>query len=115
MVRDALQVADILNEQYRINTRVVSMHTIKPLDRAMVLNCAKFPAVFTMEENNVIGGLGSAVAETIAESGVYPKHFKRFGFPDSFAMTTGIREYLNAQWGLDVESIAKNICQITGK
>jgi transketolase len=108
MVREALKVAQMLS-QYQIETRVVSMHTIKPIDTQMIVECAGFPALFTMEENSIIGGLGSSVAEVIAVNGSFPKCFHMFGFPDAFASVTGTRDYLNALFELDVESMAEII------
>jgi transketolase len=113
MVRDALEAARLLEEK-DINVRVVSMPTVKPVDTQMVTECARFPALFTMEENNIVGGFGGSVAETIAMSGVYPKVFKMFGFPDCFSLVAGTREYLNARLGLDPLTLANTICDIIG-
>jgi transketolase len=111
MVREALEVAHLL-EKKDIKVRVVSMPTVKPVDTHMIIECATFPALFTMEENNIVGGFGGSVAETIAVSGVYPKVFKMFGFPDRFVLMAGTREYLNVQLGLDPPALANTIRDI---
>jgi transketolase len=104
MVREALKVAQLL-VQYNINIRIVSMHTIKPVDINMIIECARFPALFTMEENSLVGGLGSCVTEILSIHGVCPKIFRMFGFPDAFAPVTGTRDYLNTLFGLDAPSM----------
>jgi transketolase len=108
MVRDALETARLLANE-GIETRVVSMHTVKPADDQMIIECAGFPALFTMEENNKIGGLGSCAAEVMANAGVFPKSFRMFGLPDCFPLIAGTRDYLNAQFGMDAISMANTI------
>lgn len=112
MLKEALATSDILRNN-GIGARVVSMHTIKPLDHAGILECAgKFKAVFTMEENSILGGLGGAVSEVIAASGIYPPVFKIFGIPDTHARTTGTRDYLNAYYKLDAPVMALDIMEL---
>lgn len=78
MVKDVLDVAELLQED-GIRARVINMHTIKPIDREIVL-CAieETGKIITVEDHNIIGGLGSAVAEVIAESG-QAVMFRRMG------------------------------------
>src|SRR5205823_13416133 len=93
-----------------LHVRVLSMHTFKPLDTNAVLAAAReTSAVFTLEEHSIIGGLGSAVAETLAESAEREVVFKRFALPSAFACKSGTQEYLRAQSGLDVESLTNAI------
>jgi transketolase len=83
IVREALLAAEQLQKE-DISARVLNMHTIKPLDQAAVLKAAQETgAIFTAEEHTVIGGLGSAVAEVLAESS-YAVPFKRVGVDDQF-------------------------------
>ncbi|MBU5674985.1 transketolase family protein [Alkaliphilus sp. MSJ-5] len=82
MVSEALEAAKEL-ETKGINARVINIHTIKPLDNEIVIKAAKETgAIVTAEEHNIIGGLGSAVAEVISES--YPVLLKRVGTKDTF-------------------------------
>jgi len=105
MVFEALQAADILAGQ-GLTARVVDMHTLKPLDTSAVLSAAaESRAILTIEEHTVIGGLGSAVAETLAEAGVSVR-FKRLGMADAFA-TEGNADYLRQVYGLHGEGIAR--------
>lgn len=81
--------------------RLISMHTVKPLDTELIngLIDEGIPMV-TLEEHNLIGGLGSAVAEIVAESGK-AVYFKRMGLPDSFCHLIGKQDYLREKFGLD--------------
>jgi transketolase len=86
------------------------MHTLKPFDVNAVLAAAReTSAIFTLEEHSIIGGLGSAVAETLAESAEHEVAFKRFALPSAFACKSGTQEYLRSQFGLGVESLSDAI------
>jgi transketolase len=109
MVKEALATVKIL-EKSNISCRVISMHTIKPLDKDLILECAKkFSAIFTMEENTIVGGLGGAVAEVLTTNTVHPNVFNMFGFPDTHARVTGTRDYLNTYYKIDPQSMAEDI------
>jgi transketolase len=83
MVEPALEAYKTLKEQ-GISTRVIDMHTIKPLDEQLVLKCAKETnGIITAEEHSIIGGLGGAVAEILSEKNIHKK-FKRMGIKDVF-------------------------------
>ena len=87
-----------------IEARVVEMHTLKPLDRDLVLRCAEETgALVTAEEHSVIGGLGSAVAEVVTEAAPVP--LERVGLQDCFAETGGYDELLE-RYGMGVAHIA---------
>jgi transketolase len=109
MLATALQVAERLDEA-GLSTRVVSMHTLKPLDCQAVLAAAQETgALVTLEEHSVIGGLGSAVAEVLAESTVPKVPFKRFGLPPRFSSETGSQEYLRQRQGLSSEGLLRSL------
>lgn len=104
-VRPCLDAADLLSEQ-GVRVRVVDMHTIKPLDRAEVLDAAKSTrAIISIEEHNVTGGLGSAVSEILAEAGVGVP-FLRHGVPDEHVLI-GPPKSLYRHYRLDAEGIAE--------
>jgi transketolase len=106
LLETAVQVAESLRHT-GLQTRVLSMHTVKPLDSDAILAAARETgAVFTLEEHSVIGGLGGAVAELLAETSEGAIVFKRFGLPSAFSSVVGTQEYLRAQHGLSVESLA---------
>ena len=83
MVYKALKTAKILKEKYNISARIIDSYSIKPLDNDMVLKAGQETgAIITVEEHNIIGGLGSAVAEICSE--YYPCCVKRIGVRDTF-------------------------------
>jgi len=82
---------------------LISMHTVKPLDVPLVLSLIdKGVEICTFEEHTIVGGLGSAVAEVIAESGRTVK-FKRYGIPDVFSHYVGNQYYIKEQFGLNFD------------
>jgi len=109
-VRACLDAADGL-EADGIHARVVDMHTVDPLDREEILAAAdETGAVLTVEEHNVTGGLGSAVAETLAEAGAGVA-FRRHGVPDEHVVI-GPPAALYHRYRLDaegVESVAREL------
>jgi transketolase len=83
MVDTAIDSHNTLLKQ-GIKVRVIDMHTIKPLDTKLIIKCTKDTnAIITAEEHSIIGGLGAAVAETLAEHGIARK-FVRMGIKDKF-------------------------------
>jgi transketolase len=109
-VRACLDAADALAAD-GIHARVVDMHTVDPLDRAEILAAAgETGAILTVEEHNLTGGLGSAVAETLAEAGVGVA-FRRHGVPDEHVVI-GPPAALYNRYRLDaegVESLARDL------
>jgi transketolase len=96
-----------------IETRLLSMHTVKPLDTEAVLAAARETgAIFTIEEHSVLGGLGSAVAEVLAETEGTKVPFKRIGVPSGFSPHVGSQEYMLERHGLTDEAIAKSVAGI---
>jgi transketolase len=109
MLGTAMQVADLLCET-DLQTRVLSMHTVRPLDTAAIESAARETgAVFTIEEHSVTGGLGGAVAEFLAENWEAPVVFKRFGLPSEFSCFVGSQEYMRTRHGLSAEAVALGI------
>jgi len=106
MVDHALQAARVLESQ-DIIAGVVDMHTLKPIDEDLLVSCAKETgALLTVEEHSVIGGLGSAVCETVCAK--CPAPVLRMGIPDVFGQS-GKPEALLDYYGLTVDHIVSNI------
>ncbi len=104
----ALKVTKQLKEK-GFSVRLISMHTIKPLDVDIVLESAKKTrAIFTIEEHSIIGGLGSAMAEVLAEHGSHII-FKRIGVPDQFTKVIGSQEYMRSANNLLTKQIIQTI------
>ena len=110
MLKRAVDAASIL-KQKGIEATVISMHTIKPLDVEAILEVIDIvPMVFTLEEHSILGGLGGAVAEIIAEQqGTKRVRFKRMGLPSIFTKYIGSQDYLLKQYRLTSEMIAEDI------
>lgn len=112
MVWEALQAAEILTGK-GVSARVINLHTIKPIDKEILINAAKETGkIITIEEHQVHGGLGSAVAEVIAQE--HPVKMKIMGFPDQFG-ESGQAEELLQKYGLTAENIVKECLNLIGK
>lgn len=100
-----------------ISTSVLHLHTVKPLDApALLESIAPVSAIVTVEEHTVIGGLGSAVAEVLAEANFEkPKRFKRIGIPDVFPDKYGSQASLMAHYGITAEAITAEVRRLLGR
>ena len=104
-VRLAIQAAELLAAE-GIQARVLDMHTIKPLDKEAVMDCIEnIGRIITVEDHNILNGLGSAVCELAAEAG--QGKVKRMGIQDQFGMSAPY-ERLLAMNGVTAENIAEN-------
>ena len=105
-VEQALIAKEELQKQ-GIEVRVVDMHTIKPIDKEMIIKCAKeTKKLISVEDHSIIGGLGSAISEVLTEN--YPVKLKRIGIKDYFGRS-GKAEELIKYFGIDSESIKKAV------
>lgn len=101
-VAEALKAQEELAKK-GINVRVVDIHTIKPIDKEMIIKCAKeTKKLISIEDHNVIGGLGSAISEVLTEE--YPAKLTRLGIKDTFGKS-GKAEDLMKYFGITSESI----------
>jgi transketolase len=92
---EELIVAAAALELDGINCRILSMHTVKPIDKESIkLAAQETRGIVTLEENNIVGGLGSAVAEVCLESNIRPGFFKRMGLNDTYSSVVGDQFYL---------------------
>ena len=106
MVQEAIKAHDILKAE-GINTRVINIHTLKPLDKEIIVNAAKETGfIVTAEEHSIIGGLGSAVAEVVCEE--CPVKMKRIGIKDEFGQS-GKPDELLKLYGLTADDIVKAV------
>ncbi len=112
LVPESLKASELLKNE-GINVFVVNISTIKPLDNKLVIDLAKKTnCIITAEDHNVIGGLGSAVAEVLSEN--YPCLMKRIGLQDKYA-ESGKPDELYKKYGLDAESIAEEVMRFVRK
>lgn len=104
VVYEAIRTKEILEEK-GINARVLDIHTIKPIDKETIIKCAKeTEKIITIEDHNIIGGLGSAVCEVLSEQ--YPCKVIRMGIEDCFGKS-GKAEELVKEFKITAEDIAK--------
>lgn len=109
LLETAVQVAESFRHT-GLEPRVLSMHTVKPIDSDAILVASREThAIFTLEEHSLIGGLGGAVAEVLAEAGAEGTIFRKFGLPSAFSSVIGTQEYIRANYGLSVGSLAAAI------
>lgn len=105
-VAEALKAQQMLHDK-GIEIRVVDIHTIKPIDKEMIIKCAKeTKMLISVEDHNIIGGLGSAIAEVLTEE--YPVKLERIGIKDTFGKS-GKAEQLMKYFEITAEDIVKKI------
>ena len=111
---DVLYQALIAKEELEKNgvyVRVIDVHTIKPIDKETIIKCAKeTKKLISLEDHNILGGLGSAIAEVLTEC--YPTKLIRMGIKDQFGRS-GKAEELIHYYGLDAEEIIKEVMNLT--
>lgn len=107
-LKTALDAAELLSA-LGLEIAILHCHTVKPLDaEAILAHAARVPAVVTIEEHTLIGGLGSAVAELLLDHGVH-KRFKRIGIPDVFPKKYGSQASQMMDFGITAEALAASV------
>ena len=105
-VSEAIKAQEIL-ENKGIKVRVVDIHTVKPIDKDMIIKCAKeTKKLISVEDHNVIGGLGSAISEVLTEE--YPVKLLRMGINDTFGKSGKATELMN-YFGINAENIVEKV------
>lgn len=103
--------AEAILAEHDIYPAVYTFPTVKPIDRAAIARCAAdFDMIVTVEEHNIVGGFGSAVAEVLAE---LPERARllRIGIHDTYSSIVGSQKYLRSQFGLDSGGIATQVLE----
>lgn len=109
MLADTVRTADAL-AAHGVRAGVLSMHTLRPIDADAIVERARRSGLLcTVEEHSISGGLGSAVAEVMAEAGVPGARLLRLGFPDRFADKVGSQAYMRERAGLHVEGLVEAV------
>ena len=109
-VEDAIEAGDILAAK-GMQARVLDMHTVKPIDKDAILRAASQTSlIVTIEDHTVIGGLGGAVAEVLADAGTGTP-LKRLGLQDIFGCMVGDRLDLKRRFGITAEAIVKEVME----
>lgn len=105
---EVTEAAGILEEE-GIGVEEYSFHTVKPIDKDVILDCAnRYDYIVTVEEHNVIGGFASAVSEVITDSDENVRLIK-IGLNDEYCSKVGNQKYLRAQYGMTAQDIVKKV------
>lgn len=114
ILNEALKSASLL-EARGIQCRVISMHTLKPLDEKAVLDAARNTGgIITIEEQTILGGLGGAIAELCLENSIIPSIFHRIGLKNCFSSIVGSQDYLRNQYQMNANHIVQLVTQKLG-
>ena len=112
ILRDVVQAAELLQKQ-GIDVSVVSMHSVKPIDKGAIITAVnETGGIVTIEEHNLDGGLGSAVAEVCMDNGLFPKVFLRIGLNNRYSSVVGSQDYLKAHYEMDAGAIVKRVLEL---
>lgn len=112
MLQEVVKAADMAQRNGR-GVRVINIHTIKPIDREVIIRAAQeTKGILTVEEHSITGGLGSAVAEILQESNRGQILFKRMGLENVFAEGYGSYADMKAMNGLSADAIFKQLNQL---
>lgn len=113
MISTSLKARELLRKTYDITCRVVDMYSIKPIDKDLIHKCVKETgSIISVEEHNVIGGLGSAISEVTSES--CPTTVKKLGIKDKFGESARDEEIdmLLDKYGLSPMEIVKSVLEL---
>ena len=109
ILQEALTAAEKLADE-GIQCRILSMHTVKPLDgEALALAARESRGILTLEENTVVGGLGGAVAEFCLEHSIRPGFFRRVGLDDTYSSVVGDQAFLRQHYQMDSNYLVDTI------
>lgn len=108
---DVTDACDVLTKE-GFGIEQYSFHTVKPIDREVIEACTKnCDYIVTVEEHNIVGGFGGAVAEVMAECDGKAK-LKRIGLNDAYCTRVGNQRYLREQYGMDADAIVKTVREL---
>ena len=109
IVYDAIKASEELQKE-NISVRVINIHTIKPIDKKIIIKSARETGiVVTLEEHHIEGGFGESVASVILEEDNIPVKFKRLGVKDTFCSYYGKHDELKSHFGIAKEDIVREV------
>jgi transketolase len=107
ILSDVIEASNIIEKNTSLSIRIVNMPTLKPIDKDIIIECAKSTdMLFTVEDHSIIGGLGTAVSEVLTDS--YPKKVSRIGLNDIFPESAPPTD-LYEKYGLSANKIAERV------
>ena len=109
-ILEEVQIASKKLLKKNIKSSIISIHTVKPIDQNAVIDaCDKTSAIITVEEHNLIGGLGSTIAEILMDRNLSIDRFLRIGLRDEYSSVVGSQKYLRKNYEMDSKSIYEKI------
>lgn len=116
IVSEALRAAEVLSDNDDIHVRVLSMHTVKPIDIDAILSASnETGGILSIEEHNATGGLGGAISECCMTNMLIPKTFSKIALNDIFSSIVGSQEYLRSIYSMDSIAIVERVRQMLNK
>jgi transketolase len=114
ILEETTKACDML-EEFGIAVEQYSFPTVKPIDKKVIEDCAnRFDNIFTVEEHNIVGGFGSAVAEVLSECDRTCK-LHRIGIDDFYCVEVGNQAYLREQVGINAQGIVNKVKGVLGE
>ena len=102
-------------ESINISISIFSVHSLKSIDGETLAEASdSHKGIITLEENNLLGGMGSAICEYCMDNNISPKKFKRMGLEDIYSSVVGSQEYLRNFYNIGEEALIKNIKSMMG-
>jgi transketolase len=112
---EAMAARSLLAEE-GVGAAVYSVHSLRPINSEAIAQIAShYPVIATVEEHSVVGGLGAAVLEVLADLSVWPRRFVRIGLTAGFSSAVGSQGYLRRVYGLDAAAIAARVQAVVGQ
>ena len=109
-ILEEVLIANEMLKKENINCRILSMHTVKPIDKESILNaCIETRGIVTVEENNILGGLGGAVAEVCQSAQININLFKIIGIQDTFSSIVVYQKYLRDRYEISSNNIFNEV------
>tara|TARA_Y100000768_G_scaffold383984_1_gene367135 strand:- start:19755 stop:20681 length:927 start_codon:yes stop_codon:yes gene_type:complete len=106
ILSEVIKSVDILESEHELSCSVFSVHTIKPMNADLIINEArKHKLLVSVEENTIIGGLGSLILETLSDNNIYSRKLLRIGLEGCFSSVVGSQKYLRTIYHMDSENI----------
>lgn len=107
ILSNVLEASEILEKEHKIQSKVVNMHTIKPIDKKAIIDCSKNKLHVCVEEHNIIGGLASAISEVKVQENISVKQIN-LGVDDRY-IKSGSYKYMINYFNLSPDKIVKNV------
>lgn len=109
VTKNVISAAEVLEDEYDLSIKIIDMHTVSPIDKALLSSCLNCKIIVTVEEHFIDGGLGSVVAEFLADNSTIQRpYLLRLGVNNKFSIP-GDYQYLLKSNELDKDGLVKNI------